>query len=102
MVLILDKSHFMILGDNKQTFGLICQDDKIKYSQEEKVGVPFARKPNFASHVKKLTRKANQKLPSLTRVRYYMDIAKNELLFSSFVKSQFDYCPLIYSHGQNI
>ena len=37
LVLNLDKSHFIILRDDKQTTNLISQDNKIKYSQEEKV-----------------------------------------------------------------
>lgn len=75
----------MILGDRKQIFDLICHGDKIKYSQEEKVGVTIASKPNFTSSVKKLTKKANKRLPLLTRGRHYMDIVLNELIFSSFV-----------------
>ena len=87
----------MILGDDKQTFGPFCQDNKIKYNQEEKVlEVTIDNKLNFTSHVKKLTKKANQKLHALTRVRHYMDCDKNKLRFSSFVKSQFRYCPLIW------
>ena len=87
----------MILGDDKQTFGPFCQDNKIKYNQEEKVlEVTIDNKLNFTSHVKKLTKKANQKLHALTRVRHYMDCDKNKLRFSSFVKSHFRYCPLIW------
>ena len=37
LVLNLDKGHFIILRDDKQTTNLIYQDNKIKYSQEEKV-----------------------------------------------------------------
>ena len=37
LVLHLDKGHFIILRDDKQTTNLISQDNKIKYSQEEKV-----------------------------------------------------------------
>ena len=102
MALIPDKSHFMILGCDKQTFGPICQENKITYSQEQKVGVTIASKTNFASQVTKLTKKVSEKLPSLAKVKYYMDIGKNKLLFPSFVKSQIDYCPLFYNHEQNI
>ena len=37
LVLNLDKGHFIILRDDKQTTNLISQDNKINYSQEEKV-----------------------------------------------------------------
>ena len=50
----------------------------------------------FTSHVKKLTRKANQELHALTRVRHYIDGHKHKLFFSYFVKSQFGYCPLTW------
>lgn len=53
----------MVIGDNKQTIDLSCQDNEIKYSHEEKVlGVTIDNKLNFLSHVKKLTKKANQKI----------------------------------------
>ena len=53
----------MVIGDNKQTIDLSCQDNEIKYSHEEKVlGVTIDNKLNFLSHVKKLTKKTNQKM----------------------------------------
>lgn len=53
----------MVISDDKQTFDLSCQDNKIKYSLEEKVlGVTIDNKLNFLSHLIKLTKKANQKM----------------------------------------
>ena len=54
----------MVISDEKQTFDLSCQDNKIKYSLEEKVlGVTIDNKLNFLSHlIKLMTKKANQKM----------------------------------------
>ena len=59
-----DKGHFMVISDDKQTFDLSYQDNKIKYSLEEKVlGVTIDNKLNFLSHlIKLMTKKANQKM----------------------------------------
>ena len=89
------KCHFTISGDDKQTFDLICQDNKIKNSQEA-LEETIDNKLNFTSHAKKLTEKANQKLHILTRVRHDMEIDQNKLLFSSFVKAEFGHCLLIW------
>lgn len=52
--------HLMMLGDEKQTFDLICKDNEIKYSQEEKVfELVIGDKLYFSLHTKKLTKKGD-------------------------------------------
>ena len=59
MVLNPHKCNFMILGGDKQTFDFICQENEIKYSQEQQpLRKTTDNKLNFPSHVKKLTKKA--------------------------------------------
>ena len=40
--------------------------------------------------------KAGQKLSALSRISPYLETDKKELLFKSMVKSQFNYCPLVW------
>ena len=43
-----------------------------------------------------MCRKAGQKLSALSRISPYLETDKKELLFKSMVKSQFNYCPLVW------
>ena len=46
--------------------------------------------------MKTLFVKANRKVSALARVAKYIDIQKTKLLYQSFAKSKFKYCPLIW------
>ena len=43
-----------------------------------------------------MCRKADQKLSAVSRISPYLETDKKELLFKSMVKSQFNYCPLVW------
>ena len=43
-----------------------------------------------------ITKKANRKFNTLTPVQKYMTTDQKKLIFSSSIKSQFTYCPLIW------
>ena len=97
MVLNPDKCHFMVLGDSNCTCNFTCNGTTIESSKEEKVlGIGIDDKLTFTSHLGNIIKKANQKLHALSRVKCYMDSEQNKLIMSSFVKSQFSYCPLIW------
>ena len=96
MVLNPDKCFFMLLGvDDELQINLACGNETLKNSKQEKVlGVTIENKLNFATHLLNITKNANIKFNALTRVQKYMTIDKKRI-FSSFIKSQFTYCPLI-------
>ena len=51
-----------------------------------------------------LCRKASQKLHALSRISQYLSQHKKQILFKTFVMSQFNYCPLVWmchSRGLN-
>ena len=60
------------------------------------VGVTLDNKLNFATHLLNITKNANKKFNALTRVQNYMTTDQKKLIFSSFIKSQFTYCSLIW------
>ena len=97
MVLNPDKCHFMVLGDSNCTCNLTCNGATIERSKEENVlGRTIGHKLTFTSHLRNMIKNANQKLHALSRVKCYMGFEQNELIMSSFIKSQFSYCPLIW------
>ena len=63
---------------------------------EKLLGVTFDKILNFRKHVKDLCKKANQKLHALARLSTYIDPIKSQILMNSFIKSQFNYCPLVW------
>ena len=71
----------------------------LENSKEEVIlGITIDNKLTFESHIKRMCRKAGQKLSVLSRSRIspYLETDKKELLFKSMVKSQFNYCPLAW------
>ena len=63
-------------------------------SKEDKVlGTTIDDKLTFTSHLGNIIKKANQKLHALSRVKCF---EQNKLIISSFIKSQFSYCPLTW------
>ena len=95
MVLNPEKSHFMCLGkDIDDTETLSFNDLALKNSQE--VGMALDRSMGFNTHIKNICRKAGQKLSALLRISPYLDQGKKVLLYKSMIKSQFNYCPLVW------
>ena len=63
---------------------------------EKLLGVTFDKKLSFKKHVEDLSKKASQKLHALARLSNYIDPIKSEILMNSFIRSQFNYCPLVW------
>ena len=98
MVLNPDKCSFMLLGvDDELQTNLVCGNEALKNSKQEKVlGITLDNKLNFEMHLSNITKNVNIKLNALTRVQKYMTTEKKKRIFSSFIKSQFTYCPLVW------
>ena len=100
MVLNPEKSHFMCLGkDIDDTETLSFNDLALKNSQEVGIlGMTLHRSMGFNTHIKNICRKAGQKLSALLRISPYLDQGKKVLLYKSMIKSQFNYCPLVWMY----
>ena len=48
------------------------------------------------AHVKKLCKKACQKLNALVRIAPVMNVDKKRMIMKTFIESQFGYCPLVW------
>ena len=53
-------------------------------------------KLKFTNHIDKICKKASRKLNALARIAPYTGIRKRRTLMNAFLKSQFNYCPLIW------
>ena len=60
------------------------------------LGVIIDNKLDFSSHVELLLKKGNQKLHALARISKYVSKDKLKLIMNTFIKSQLNYCPLLW------
>ena len=68
-----------------------------KNSNEEKIlGVTIDRNLTFHQHIKKMCHKAGQKLSALLTLSPYLDTSKRKIIYTTMVKSQLNYCPLVW------
>ena len=98
MVLNPDKYSFMLLGvDDELQTNLVCGNETFKNGKKEEVlGVTIDNKLNFETHLSNVTKCANFKFNAITRVQIYMTTDQKKCILSSFIKSQFTYCPLLW------
>ena len=69
-------------------------------NEEEKLGVTIDRILTFHQHTKKMCRKAGQNLSALLRLSPYFETNKRKAIYTTMVKSQFNYCPLVWMFAQ--
>ena len=92
------KCNFMCLGSNllgNEIF--VYKNFKLKNtSVNEILGVTIDRELKFDKHVKHICKKAGNKCNALTRMANILDPIQKSTLFKSFIKGQFNYCPLLW------
>ena len=89
------KSHILISPYERMT--LKIHDSIITSSSSlELLVVLIDSELTFHNHITRLYSKSNQKLSALARVSKYMTLPKRRLLMSSYITSQFNYCPLVW------
>ena len=97
MILNPEKCSFMLLGvENSLQTNLVYGDEILKNTKQKKVFGVLNNTLNFATHLLNTTKNANKKFNALTPVQKYMTTDQKKLMFFSFIKSQFTYCPLIW------
>ena len=97
MVLNAGKCHFMCLSKSTENESFIFKDTIMNNSKEEKMlGVTIDNRLTFSSHIRKLCKKASQKISAFSRISNQLNDSEKNLLFNPVVKSQFNYCPLVW------
>ena len=65
------------------------------------LGIKIDWKMQFNRHVEQLCDSARKKVGALMRLRNKLDVEQKLILYNSFIKSQFDYCPIVWLfHGK--
>ena len=90
------KCHYLIINNYiiNTSIELV---EKVLYAEAEQklLGIIIDKDLNFQSHTKSIIKTANQKLSALIRVAPFMTDFNKKVIFNSFFKGQFNYCPLL-------
>ena len=88
------KSHFFTSPCERRS--LKIHDSIITSSSSEKLfGVLIDSELTFHDHISRLCSKPIRKRSALARFSKYITLQKRHLLMSSYINSQFNFCPLI-------
>ena len=60
------------------------------------LGILIDDKLNFGSHVDMCCKKAAMQLNAFSRISRYLDVPAKKVVYDSFVRSNFNYCPLVW------
>ena len=87
----------MCLGKDTENETFIFNNFIFNNSNEKKkLGITNDSKLTFKGHIKILCRKAEKIMGALSRLLNHLSDSQKRLIFNSLVKSQFNYCPLIW------
>ena len=88
------KCH-VILSSNSQR-GIHFDNTSVESSLSEKLlGITLDSELKFDQHINKIFNIVNKKLNALYRIASHMSLEKRKILSTTFIQSQFIYCPLI-------
>ena len=85
MILNPEKSHYMCIGKS-------LDDNKLL----KILGIKIDKNLDFNNHIKSICRKAGQKLSVLLIISSNLNMKQKKLLYKSMIKSQVNYCPLVW------
>ena len=91
-----DKSHLLILNNQVQASVKLGKEIIASSPSIDLPGVKIDENLNFAEHITKLCKKGNQKLHALARISKFLSKDKLRILMTTFITSQFNYCPLTW------
>ena len=103
-----DKCHLILTSNNNVSYSSISyiylDNELIESEQTVKLlGMKIDDKLNFNEHMTTLLKRGNQKLHALMRISHYLNKDKLRLIMNAFIKSQFNYCPLLWmNHNRQI
>ena len=93
------KFQLMFLSKSKQNIEVDIEIDNKTIKSTDSVhllGIDIDHKLNFEYHISELCRKAGGQLNSLFRFQKYLTPLSKKLAITSFISSNFCYCPLVW------
>ena len=94
-----DKFQLMVLSSNGLKQISINIDDNVCIKSEPFVkilGILIDENLKFNEHVSSSCKKAARQLNALARIAKYLDFKSRKLIYNSFIRSNFTYCPIVW------
>ena len=109
MVLNADKSRFMMFGSNrskkfKENKELVITTEQVKFERVESfkyLGIIIHQHMTWTDHVDELTKKINQRIALLRRIKYLLPIEIRRTLYMALVAPLFDYADVVWGDKNN-
>ena len=92
-----NKFQFMILSPNSADDIELKLDENTTLRSEKSVkalGVIIDNRLTFSDHISACCLKAARQLNALARISKYLDPKSKSIIYNSFIRSNFEYCPL--------
>ena len=93
------KFQFMVLSPNPTDDIELKLDENTILKPEKSVkalGVIIDNRLTFSDHISACCLKAARQLNALARVSKYLDPKSKNVIYNSFIRSNFEYCPLVW------
>ena len=91
------KCHYLIINKDITNESIELGKKTLHAEAEQKLlGIITDKDLNFQSHTRSIIKTTNQKLSDLIRVAPLMTDFNKKVIFNSFIKGQFNYCPLLW------
>ena len=91
------KCHYSIINKDITNESIELGKKTLHAEPEQKLlGIIIDQDLNFQSHTRSIIKTANQKLSALIRFTPLMTDFNKKVIFNSFIKGQFNYCPLLW------
>ena len=89
------KCHYLVINKDIANESITLGQEILYAEAEQKLlGIIIEKDLNFQSHTNSIIKTANQNLSALIRVAPFM--INKKVIFNSFIKGQFNYCPLLW------
>ena len=99
------KCHLLAPSQSPEMLWIQVGEQIIWESQQERLlGVMVDRGLSFQQHVENLCKKAGAKVTALGRLVTIVSMEKKKIIMSTFIESQFSYCPLVwmFNHSRKL
>ena len=90
------KCHFLLSGSTEHLWIGVGEHVIQETCQEKLLGLTIDKELKFNSHLLGICKKASAKVTALARLVRLLPFDKKKLLMTSFIESQFSYCPLLW------
>ena len=93
------KFQFMVLSPNPTDDIELKLDENTILKREKSVkalGVIIDNRLTFSDHISACCLKAARQLNALARISKYLDPKSKNVIYNSFIRSNFEYCPLVW------